>query len=146
IIGGETAHRYWRAKVTTVNGGGSFVAAAELEMRETAHVGNDICAGGTALADSAFAGLPATNAFDNTLSTLWACNGTGTAAYIGYDFGSGVTKNINEIVWTARNDGSYTQYPTALSLEYSDNGSSWTAKWTESSITFTQAQRQSFIP
>jgi hypothetical protein len=148
IVGGQTAHRYWRIKVTAVNGGGSFVAASEIEMREAPNVGSDLCNGGTALADSAFAGLPASNAFDNKgdLSTLWANNGTGTAAYIGYDFGSGVTKNINQVHWTARNDGSYTQYPTAFTVDYSDDGSSWTSKWTESSVTFTQGQRQSFIP
>jgi hypothetical protein len=148
IIGGEVAHRYWAAKANAVNGGGAYVAAHEIEMFETPNVGFDICNGGTPIADSAFAGLPATNAFDNKpdTTTLWACNGTGTNAFIGYDFGASNAKNINQLNWTARNDASYTQYPTSLGLIWSDTSATgpWTQKFAKTGITFTQGQRRLF--
>jgi hypothetical protein len=135
-----TAHRYWRCKVTS---GPTFNAASEIEFKETSG-GTDTATGGTALQDSNFSGLPAANAFDNNINTHWASNGTGTAAYIGYDHGSGVTKDIIEVTWRARNDGSFAQAPSGFDIQYSDDGSSWTTLWSAVPQTWTQGLQQTF--
>jgi hypothetical protein len=124
------SYRYWRVKATTAS---TFVGATEVQFR-TSYAGPQAATGGTAMSDSAFSGLPASNAFDNT-SAAWACNGTGTASWIGYDFGSAVT--ILEVAYTCRNFTDFGQIWTAATVDGSNDGSTWTpvatltpASWT----------------
>jgi len=134
---GGTPHRYWRVKVTGQNLGGTagYIRAAEIQMRTTSG-GADQCTGGTAMADSFYApeGLTAANAFDDSIFTDWASNGTGNNSWIGYDLGAGNAKDIVEVAWTVGNDAS--QVPTDVTIDYSDDGSTWTPKWSETGLVF----------
>lgn len=132
------SYRYWRVKATATTG--SFVGCAEIEFR-TSYAGPQAAVGGTALADSSFSGLPASNAFDGSAAN-WACNGTGTASYIGYDFGSPV--DIREMAWTNRSSAP-TQNWTSATVDGSTDGTTWTtvATLTAASWTF-GGQTQTF--
>jgi hypothetical protein len=71
-------------------------------------------------------------AFDDDESTLWQASQTGASikdtAYIGCDFGSGVTKHIRRVRVKIG------LYVASVMLQYSDNGTSWTDA---QSLTFT---------
>ncbi len=119
-------HRYWRVNCTT-SGASGLVACSEIEMR-TVPGGVDQCTGGTASASSTFAGFTAAGAFDDSLATstanMWAS--TTLPAQIEYDFGAGVTPAITEFTWIQRTDTAVAQSVTSGTLDFSDNGSSWT--------------------
>jgi hypothetical protein len=128
------SYRYWRVKATTMHGSsGGYCACQELRFLIDWD-GPQAATGGTAISDSAYPGLPASAAFDGS-EALWASNGTGTASYIGYDFGSAV--EIKEVWYTPRGDGSYLQIFTAADIEGSSDGSSWTpvVSWTPAAWT-----------
>lgn len=129
------AHRYWRVKATSLDSGAPYMACAELSLA-TLEEGPNIATGGTPVADSYYApeGLTSAKAFDGNTGTYWACNGTGTAAYIGYDFGAGNDKDILEVRYTVRNDAYHHQAPTAATIDYSDDGSVWTVAKTISGM------------
>ena len=133
------AHRYWRLNIIRNNGGNfsgdQLVLIPEIEMRIVA-AGADQCTGGTALGTAGYGGAsedPA-KAFDNSSATWWQAkmgvsSTTFTAVQIGYDFGSGVTKDIIEISLTA-NSGFLTRTPTLFEVQYSDDNSNWFTSWT----------------
>lgn len=122
------SYRYWRVKATTMHGSSSNFCAAQEVFFLTDWDGPQ-ASGGTPISDSAYPSLPATNAFDGT-NAQWASNGTGTASYIGYDFGSAVT--LKEVWYTPRGDSSYLQIFTAADIDGSPDGSTWTTvvSWT----------------
>lgn len=116
------AHRYWRVYVVTVQATSTAVGAAEVQFRIVSG-GASVATGGTALASQTT--QPAANAFDGNTATDWS---TVSAApqWIGYDFGSGVTKDIIEFTWTSRNSSTYNDYnPKECQLEWSDDGVTW---------------------
>jgi hypothetical protein len=87
---------------------------------------NDACSGGTALKDSEEGGYEASKAFDDSDGTYWqttlVSGSQSGAAYIGYDFGVGVTKDITNI--------SINQYDAdsainSIKVQYSDNNVDW---------------------
>jgi hypothetical protein len=133
-----SAHRYWRIKATTTNGTEpNIVAVAEVEMYTSA-TGADVCTGGTALSDSNGYGTAASGAFNNTYgdTSLWICNNTGTAAYIGYDFGSGNDKDIVQVGIWPRPSTWYYQAPQGFDIQYSDDGSSWTTSYSITGVSW----------
>lgn len=85
----------------------------------------DVCNGGTAISGGDSSGKPASNAFANDNSTTWwtssqtAVNGV---AYIGYNFGAGVTRAIRKI--SLNQDGS-TACVTSVKVQYSSDGITW---------------------
>lgn len=89
----------------------------------------DITSTSYAINDSAASGQPATNSVDDNISTFWETNTVAascvaSAAYIGQDFGSGVTKDVRRIwVYTAATSRGI----TSAIVQYSDNGSGWSA-------------------
>ena len=75
----------------------------------------------------------------------FARSGVPDCAWLGYDFGSGVTKDIREISWTSRNGTTADQNPTAGWVESSSNGIDWLARWTFSGLgTWTLGSTQVF--
>lgn len=127
------SYRYWRVKATTMHGSSSgYMGCMELRFL-TDWDGPQAATGGTAISDSAFAGTTASNAFDGS-ELLWASNGTGTASYIGYDFGSAV--EVKEVWYTPR-PTSTNQIFTAANIDGSDDGSAWTTvvSWTPAAWT-----------
>lgn len=123
-------HRYWRFKGT-----GGFDIGAGNRYWNVAEVGffdkdyNNLTGSGTAIANAVFSGFPASNAFDGSTSSLVSLNanaahaGTGEC-YIGYDFGTDVEVQFARIY-------NYSSL-TGLTVEYSDDGSTWTVAKTVS--------------
>lgn len=90
------------------------------------------CPNGTSISGGDYsASYPAASAFDGSLATYWASSQTGAAvggaAYIGQDFGSGVTKSVNKFRFVqSRADLGNAYAVEALKLDYSSDGSAWT--------------------
>lgn len=101
----------------------------------TTTYGSDQCTGGTASASAETGGAVASRAFDNSIgsSNVW-WDGTNTGAgangvaFIAYDFGIGITKDIRRVILYNASDGGYSSSyaATSVKVQYSDNGSSWT--------------------
>lgn len=93
--------------------------------------GTDQTGGGTAISGGNHGDGPnPESAFDDNNSTRWASSQSNTAvsgaAYIGYDFGAGVTKDIRQVSLRQGWPGSEAYYSvTGIKVQYSDNGSSW---------------------
>lgn len=120
-----SAHRYWRIFCTQNAGAASFTTANEVEFH-TSIGGSDVTGSGTAISGgsgSDGAGNDASKAFDNNTGTQWARTST-TNTWIGYDFGAGNDQDIVELAVT--NGGYDGRVIQNCSLDYSDNGSTWT--------------------
>lgn len=121
------AHRYWRVYIS-VNQGGSNISLVEIEMRGTPG-GLDLTGSGTAFASSQFNASNAPQyAFDNNTGTQWASLGN-APSWIAYDFGSGNDVEIVEVVGTARGGSAFNQSPMMGTIDYSDDGSTWTTSY-----------------
>lgn len=132
------SHRYWRLYVTAVASGG-YTSLVELEMYEGSEPLN-VCSGGTASASSIGFGWTPDNAFNGTISGNGWHSGTNnlptTPEWIAYDFGSGVTKDIQAIKIVGRGDGNaVNQTAKDFQLQYSDDGSSWSTLFSVSGAT-----------
>jgi hypothetical protein len=115
------ASRYWRVRGDTL-GSGTSMSCAELELRETVG-GADATGSGTASASSQFSSQFPSLAFDNSAATFWSGSAdVAQCSWLKYDFGVGVTKEIAQISYTARNDAFFTQAPTAGWIECSSDG------------------------
>lgn len=116
------AHLYWRLNVSAINGGANL-SVAELGLF-VANGASSAATGGTASASTTNGSQTASLAFDGNTSTYWQA--TTTSGQLQYLFGSAV--DITSYQVTARNDSNQpTQAPRTWALEYSDNGSTWTA-------------------
>ena len=116
-------HSYWRLN-TTAPASIGYTALGALEMRGSVG-GADLCSGGTATASSTYGGQSPALAFDGNNSTYWesASHGAGGSAWIQYQFASPV--DVLEIAVLP--SASYpNEYPFTISLQWSDDGSSWT--------------------
>lgn len=124
-----TAHRYWRISASGSTGGpGSGHDGLGLNEVQFRVAGVNQTGSGTALASSSFSGSSPANAFDgNGATTKWDSDFSGAwPQWIGYDFGSGVTKDITAVaIWPNLN----LRAPAAFDVQYSDNGSTWTTLW-----------------
>lgn len=132
------AHRYWRIRCRVVNGDtDSITTIGELQMR-TSLGGSNVATGGTPIASSQYsATYPATKAFDglttdNAFGSRWASAvpGTGVQPWLGYDFGAGNEKDIQEIVIyvPGSTDLALKQFPVAFDWQYSDDNATWTTQ------------------
>lgn len=118
--------QYWRVRADSLQSG-TVMSCAEMELRATAG-GADETGSGSGVGDSA---TNIANAFDNNTGTLWSgasinadCN------WLGYNFGAGVTKDIQQVSWTSRNGTTADQNPTAGWVESGSDGISWISRWT----------------
>lgn len=120
------AHRYWRVYITHVQGGTHWPAVSECVLRDTPG-GSQTATGGTAIASGSYSGSPASNAFDGVSTNIWSAGGN-PPQWLGYDYGVGNSIEIVEIALMSRGDGgSWTNdSPTRGSVQYSDDGSTWT--------------------
>lgn len=120
----STAYRYYRLKCVSVWSTRTYGWIMEMEMME---------------------GYPAANAFDGSDTTFWASSqASGSisgSAYIGYDFGVGVTKAITG--FTIKQHAA-NQAINSVKVQRSDNGSDWTDVETVSITADTSAQTKSF--
>lgn len=109
---------------------------ARLRKRLANTLGPDITNSAFAISSSGNGGSPG-NAFDNSTASSWGSTETGSNtggnSYIGQDFGSGNAKTIRGFKFDQANgassNGTVTGF-SSISLEYSDNGSSWTNGYT----------------
>lgn len=115
------AHVYWRLNVTA-NNGSANLSIAEVGMF-TANAASTSTSGGTPSASTTNGTQTASLAFDGSTSTYWqATTNTGT---LQYQFASAV--DIASYQVSARGDASNpTQAPKTWTLQYSDDGSTWT--------------------
>lgn len=136
--------RYWRVRPNVLQSGGQVMGCAELEMRSTAG-GADQTGSGTAISRTFFdASHVAANAYDNSTATEWsganAISGVVQSDWLGYDFGAGVTKDIQQLAYTARSQGgsfnNQNQSPTSGWVESSPDGVNWLSRWTFSGASY----------
>lgn len=134
-----SAHVYWRIGINYMvnSASGNNAAIAEFSLHTTVG-GGQAATGGTASASSVYSTDTASLAFDGNASTFWASAASGLNSWLQYQFASAV--DIVEYAITCRNDSYYTQAPESWSLQYSDDGSTWTtadtvfyAGWTQGS-------------
>lgn len=111
------AHLYWRLNISA-NNGGTTIAVAELAMY-TAGAASSSTTGGTASASTTTGSQTASLAFDGSVSTYW--QSTGTSATLQYQFASAV-----DIAAYAVTSQSLTLAPLSWTLDWSDDGASWT--------------------
>ena len=116
------AHRYWRISVSAT-GDNSGVCIAEMQLRTTIG-GGTVTGSGTASASSTYSTFVPSQAFDGNTNTAWASFG-GPPQSLEYDFGVGNAYAIVEVSITGLSGYTETQAPTAFTIDYSDNGSSW---------------------
>jgi len=126
----KVPHKYWRINITASN---NHASVTEIEM--SADVGGpDLCVGGTIVSSGTYAASDCNMAyaFDGVTSEIdcWASN-VSTAGWIGYAFASPVA--ISEVRIWAR--VYYSQTPRDFSIEYSDDGVSYTAVKSYTGIT-----------
>lgn len=120
-------HRYWMIICGNTHNDGGALGFSEVEYRETAS-GADVTGSGTPGASSTFSlTYSIDKAFDNNNSTFWAsASRSDYTHWIWYDFGAGDPKDIKEISIASRPDASWIQqYPTGITLAYSDDGVSY---------------------
>ncbi len=125
--GGYGSHRYWRIAISANNGDASNTQICEMEFRGSVG-GSDLTGSGTVLSGGSGSdglGNEAAKAFDNNTTTTWVRT-SATNTWIGYDFGSATT--VAEVMiraYTAPGT-EYSRAPKNFTLDYSDDGSSWT--------------------
>lgn len=138
------AHLYWRINVSANDGSINFLAIAEVEMRASVG-GADQCTGGTATASSNDATTPPANAFDNSNSTVWSTPNLTLSGWLRYQFASAV--DVAE--YTIRShptSGGQNRSPKDFTLEWSDNGTSWTVADTRANVTgWTYGETKTFV-
>jgi hypothetical protein len=116
-------HRYWRIFISQNSGDATSTQVQEIEFHSTVG-GADITGSGTAMSGGSGSDTAAaSNAFDNGTGGWQRSSATNT--WIGYDFGS--AKTIAEFVITApHTGGQFTQGPQSFTLDWSDDGTTWT--------------------
>lgn len=122
----QSANRYWMVRSRRFERevwNGNF-SVAELKFYEA---GVDVTSAGTAIGDVQFSSQAPSLAFDGNNATYYASQYT-DEAWVGYDFGSGVTRDIDRIDLRARSDFDG-QAPQCGQLYYSQNGETWLPDW-----------------
>lgn len=113
-------HRYWRlAEMQSRDVSNTTIAELKVYSEEG---GSPLAF--TATASSTFSGRPASNVTDNNSATLWS-SATSDRSWLAMDFGTPV--GIHHITATIDNSSfGPPQGPMAYTLQYSDDGSTWT--------------------
>jgi F5/8 type C domain len=135
-----TAHRYWRIMMNA--SAGNAFSLAEIQFRTVAGVSRPF-SGGTASAYNSYPGYPPAQATDGDNATFWSSSDA-TPGDWKYDYGVGNAIDVVEIMITSRNDSFYTQTPTSFTLQWSDDGSTWTSMMPISASWSSPTQTQAF--
>jgi hypothetical protein len=133
-LGGGT-HRYWRIYITESTAPDNIIRGYEAEFRGSVG-GPDQCTGGTASAShNSSTAYKLFN--DNGASDYWISNTSPSMpCWFQYDFGSGNAVAVAEWGFMPGNSGSdITQSPKAFSLQWSDDGTSFTTLKSWSDVT-----------
>ena len=122
-------HRYWRVRFSKSNGNNTDIWLDEVSFCSAADT--DLSVGGTPIASGFYGtGYEAANAFDKSVSNNgWASPAATFPCWIGYDHGSAVVVASVRIT-CADNASASGELPVdgAVFLEWSDDGSAWTAE------------------
>lgn len=128
--GSEPTHLYWRVVFIGItpnqfSGAPNAHASAEIDFRATAG-GTDLASGGTAIASSYQLYSEPYRAFDNITSggMSWASATSNIGEWIGYQFPAPV--QVRQLWYLPSYFGSLQSAPSAIAIEHSDNGTSWT--------------------
>lgn len=123
------SHAYWRVRMLAAQDSSGFIDVTQLEFRATPG-GSTEATGGTPLSDpvSALNFTGPVAAFDADDTTRWALGGAPTLGtqYLGYHFTAPVVVQAIAI----RSFTNPTLAPKDFSVEYSDDGVTWTTAWT----------------
>jgi tetrahydromethanopterin S-methyltransferase subunit F len=115
--------RYWRINISAINGG-SNVAVADFEWH--LNVGGLRVAPSTVAASNSTVAA-ASNANDLNFITQWETAWSGSAQWLYADFGSGQAIGIRELKLSCGSaSGANAKMPSAFTIEYSNDASSWT--------------------
>ncbi len=134
------AHRYWRINITAVTVG-TNVNMAEIQMAASTG-GANLFGSGTPFASSAQGDTYAAGkACDGDVSTWWSTPDPGLGWWA-YDFGSPVS--VTEVRITALDYASVLYAPTAFTLDYSDDATTWTTVQSFAAAAYVAALPQSF--
>jgi hypothetical protein len=121
----NSAHAYWRVSVGSLNGGSGTAISSLYFFAQQG--GDDLATGGLIMASASTAGGPASKAFDHDSTTDWR-GVDGSGSWIGYQFASPVM--IKFVGVGASPDANLLpSAPRSFSVDYSDNGQSWTTLW-----------------
>lgn len=130
------SHRYWRVFSTTNNGNATDTGIAEIEFRGSVG-GSDLTGSGTAISGGSGSDTgAASTAFDNLTNNGWVRSAT-SSVWIGYDFGSAVAVAEVQLTALATNPD---RNITAGSVDWSDDGSTWTTAFSFSIYAWTPSQ------
>lgn len=136
ITAGQVGHQYWRIYVTA-NNGGAYTSLSEAWLMETpggtdatSQLGSAMTAG-TGICSSQY---DSTNGchrvWSNSYNDNWATsNGNAVPSWVGYDFGSNPV-DIKEVMLRPHtNSGLENRSPRDFSIQYSDDGTTWSTAW-----------------
>lgn len=133
--------RYFKFNISAVISGTE--AAMESLILSATSGGSQLLTGGTATASSEFSGTyVAANAFTATTDYWYSQAGGALPHWIKYDLGSGNTatpRYIKLTPYTGVISGGF--YPTAFTLQGSDDDSSWTTLLTASGVAYQPTDR-----
>lgn len=130
-------HRYWRVLVVETHQVDDEIAGGQLYMYDTiSTTAPDLTTGGTPIwGSSNSASDNGTFMFDGDELTKWFARPTDASTrWVGYDFGAGNAKAIIEFEWVNAQNAGDLHTPKVLTLQWSDNGTTWTTSFTQSDI------------
>jgi len=136
------AHRYWRIDITAVIAPQTNINMAEIQMASSVG-GANLFGSGTAFGSSEQGGLTYAAACDGDVTTWWSTPDP-SLGWWGYDFGGGSPVSVTEVRITVLYVGGNLYAPTAFTLDYSDDGSTWTTVQAFTASTWTIGQTQTF--
>ena len=138
---GPVPHSWWRVKILTVQNSTNFAGIGELQFRTSAGAVS-IPSGGTAFSSSDNgASFDAAKAFDNDTATYWSsASGSNIDSHVGYNFPT--ARTVVEVYLVASSSPEYT--PTSFTVQYSDDGVTWTDAWTSWANAWTALEGRTF--
>jgi len=134
----------WRARVNGTQSGAA-TSCASLEMHETV-AGADVTSSDQRhgmYSDYFSPPYYGFTAFDRNAGTFWAAANAPPGNWLGNSMGKQVT--IVEIAWQARPDASYTQSPTTVTMQATNDGATWVNIGTATFGTWTSAGQKQTV-
>lgn len=127
-------HEFWRINITNNQGDANFTQLFEVELYED-YDHEDVTTGATTNQSSFFASgtLNAAKTIDRTSwddGSLWVtASGSAEPSWVSYQLTS--PKNISEVM-LRQPTANRTRAPESFDVQFSDDGSAWTTKWSVS--------------
>jgi len=140
-----TTHAWWQLNCTG-NDGGNAYGLLQLQFR-TSIGGGQAATGGTATASETFDGAGGPYDLSHALANTGLYSGVDASnpQFLRYHFASAV--DIAQIMIQARNDGGeQDQAPDTFDVQYSDDGTTWTTKWSVSTSGWGSGETRTFAP